>query len=205
MAGSFQSRLLGDFWQTWRSLAKSGAVNTMSVSSGSNCSGAGMAAPAARAREKRAASIARGPPTIPPLHEPPVPFHEPAVLNPNPARNLNRFMVPMRGRKTVEAPPEPRFAKDLAMILPLPFRRGEGWGEESVCALGFRGAKRVNLSGEALPFRRGEGRGEGSACALPFRCCAAGPGSRRGGGLSGFINSAHSSTRVCRVRLGGSR
>ncbi len=39
MAGSFQSRPLGDFWQSARSLVKSGVVNTMSVSSGSNCSG----------------------------------------------------------------------------------------------------------------------------------------------------------------------
>src|ERR1035437_2486062 len=35
--------------------------------------------------------------------------------------------------------PEPRFARDLPTIPPLPFRRGEGWGEGSVLALGFSG------------------------------------------------------------------
>jgi hypothetical protein len=48
--------------------------------------------------------------------------------------------------------PEPRFARKLPMIPPLPFRRGEGRGEGSTYALGFRGAKRVKMSGRSLPF-----------------------------------------------------
>ena len=53
--------------------------------------------------------------------------------------------------------PEPRLARELPTIPPLPFRRGEGRGEGS--DLGFRGAKRVKMSGDSLP--EGEGRGEG--------------------------------------------
>ena len=43
----------------------------------------------------------------------------------------SRFMVPMRGEKGVAAAPEPRFARNLPTVPPLPFRRGEGRGEGS--------------------------------------------------------------------------
>ena len=64
-------------------------------------------------------------------------------------------MVPMRVRKPVEAHPEPRFARELPAILPLPFRRGEGRGEGSVFAWKSRGAKRVKWSGSSLPLNLG--------------------------------------------------
>src|ERR1035437_768825 len=56
--------------------------------------------------------------------------------------------------------PEPRFARELPTILPLPFRlaalsrrrsgRGEGWGEGSVFAWGFRGAM-ADEGGSSFP------------------------------------------------------
>jgi len=45
---------------------------------------------------------------------------------------------------------EPGSASELPTIPPLPFRRGEGRGEGSVFASGFRGAKRVKWSGCSL-------------------------------------------------------
>ena len=47
--------------------------------------------------------------------------------------------------------PEPRFARNLPSLPPLPFRRGEGRGKGSAVALGFRGANRVKLSGILSP------------------------------------------------------
>ncbi len=64
---------------------------------------------------------------------------------------------------TVLPAPEPPLARDLPMIPPLPFRRGEGRGEGS--GLRFMGAKRVKMSGSSLP--KGEGRGEGETDARP--------------------------------------
>jgi YbgC/YbaW family acyl-CoA thioester hydrolase len=49
-------------------------------------------------------------------------------------------------------PQEPRFARDLPTILPLPFGRGEGRGEGS--GLGVRGSKRGRMSENPLPARR---------------------------------------------------
>jgi hypothetical protein len=46
---------------------------------------------------------------------------------------------------------EPRFARELPTIPPLPFRRGEGRGEGSTFALGLGAAKRVEMSGSSLP------------------------------------------------------
>jgi len=60
---------------------------------------------------------------------------------------------------TVLAAPEPRFARDQPTIPPLPFRRGEGWGEGSVLAPGFRGAKRVKMSAGSLPASGAPGEG----------------------------------------------
>jgi hypothetical protein len=67
-------------------------------------------------------------------------------------------------------PHEPRFARELPTILPLPFRRGEGRGEGS--DWWFRGTKRVSMSGRSRP--KGEGRGEGEQSAPISRrppCC----------------------------------
>ena len=59
--------------------------------------------------------------------------------------------------------PEPRFARELPAILPLPFRRGEGRGEGS--DLGFRDAQRVTMVGESFPKGEGKG-GEGGVLQL---------------------------------------
>jgi len=45
---------------------------------------------------------------------------------------------------------EPRCARERTIIPPLPFQRGEGWGEGSVFALGFSSAKRVKWLGCSL-------------------------------------------------------
>ena len=78
-----------------------------------------------------------------------------------PARKPTLF----QGGRAFPPAPEPRFAKELATIPPLPFRRGEGRGEGSFFALRFRGAKRVKRSGDSLP--KGEGRAEGEQTIRP--------------------------------------
>ena len=64
-------------------------------------------------------------------------FHEPSVPNPNLAPNPNRFMAPMPAQKTVSAAPQPRLARNLPTIFPLPFRRWEGRSEGSALAPEF--------------------------------------------------------------------
>ncbi len=80
---------------------------------------------------------------------------------------VGRFYKPAAGSAPPGLPavlpaPEPRLARELPTIPPLPFRRGEGRGEGS--DLGLRDAKRVRMSGGSLPG--GEGRGEGEAFSL---------------------------------------
>src|ERR1035441_10241661 len=53
----------------------------------------------------------------------------------------------------------PALGQDLPTIPPLPFRRGEGWGEGSNYVLGFRGKNRFSLSGRAANARGGSSPG----------------------------------------------
>jgi hypothetical protein len=86
--------------------------------------------------------------------------HEPGALASLPATSAphlagrdagapgsQRFRDTMFERSSASFFHEPRFAKELPRIPPLPFRRGEARGEGSVFTLGFRGAERVKMSG----------------------------------------------------------
>jgi hypothetical protein len=58
----------------------------------------------------------------------------------------------MHIRSCLPAAQKPRSTQALSAILPLPFQRGEGWGEVSTYVLGSRRAKRVGLSVCSLLF-----------------------------------------------------
>ena len=75
------------------------------------------------------------------------------------------------GGRPFGSAPEPRFARELPTIPPLPFRRGEGRSEGS--DLGFRDAKRVRIQGGSLlPARRSRvGKSLEKPAAAGFLAC----------------------------------